>query len=351
MKPGRTLLIIALLVLGVIIYLNKCRNTPQSLMTANPGQQPVMVSAVVVKPSTISDKINSSGTVLANEEVELRNEIPGRVIHIYFKEGSRVNKGELLVKIFDTDLQAQLKKLTLQKTLAEKNETRQKDLLAINGISQQDYDEALNALDAVKADIDLTKAQIEKTEIRAPFSGVVGLKSVSEGAYLSANTMIATMQEINPVKIDFTVPERYMNSIHPADEISFSVEGMNETFKGSVYAIEPKVDLSTRSIAVRALCPNKENKIFPGAFARIELSLSEIKDALMIPTQSLIPELKGQKVFISKEGKAAPVKVQTGLRNDSTIQITKGLQVGDTVIVTGIMQLRPDVPLRITSVK
>ena len=310
-----------------------------------------MVSAIVVSPSTIYDKINSTGTVIANEEVELRNEIPGRVVHIYFKEGTHVNKGELLVKIFDNDLQAQLKKISLQKILAEKNESRQKDLLAIKGISQQDYDEALNALDAVKADIDLVKSQIEKTEILAPFSGFIGLKSVSEGAYLSANTHIASMQEINPVKIDFTVPERYMNKIHNGDEINFSVEGMNETYKGSVYAIEPKVDLSTRSIAVRAICPNYENKIFPGAFARIELSLSEIKDALMIPTQALIPELKGQKVFISKDEKASPVKVQTGLRNDTTIQITQGLQIGDTVIVTGIMQLRPDVPLRITSVK
>ena len=351
MKPGRTLLIIAVLVIAVIIYLNKFRNAPNSVMTGNPGQQPVMVSGIVVQPTSVGNKINSTGTVLANEEVELRNEIPGRVVKIYFKEGSHVEKGELLVKIYDSDMQAQLKKLSLQKELAEKNESRQKDLLAIKGISQQDYDEALNALEAVKADIEMIKSQIDKTEIHAPFSGVIGLKTVSEGAYLSANTRIASMQEISPVKIDFTVPERYMNAIHTGDEINFSVEGVNETFNGSVYAIEPKVDLATRSVSVRALCPNKENKIFPGAFARIELSLSEIKDALMVPTQCLVPELKGQKVFIAKDGKASPAKVQTGLRNDTTIQITSGLQPGDTLIVTGIMQLRPDVPVKISSVK
>jgi len=343
-------LIVVLLIISVVIYLNKCRNNAQAPPPGG-GAQPVMVSGLIVSPSVINDKIFSTGTILANQEVVLRNEIAGRVIQIYFKEGSRVNKGELLVKMFDNDLLAQLKKLTLQKELAEKNESRQKDLLTINGISQQEYDQVRNTLDAVSADIDLTKAQIGKTELRAPFSGIVGLKSISEGAYLSANTQIAAMQQIDQVKIDFTVPERYMNAVHNGDEISFTVDGMNEPLKGSVYAIEPKVDLSTRSIAVRAICPNKENKVFPGAFARIELSLNEIKDALMIPTQCVIPELKGQKVFISKEGKASPIKVQTGLRNDSTIQITNGLQAGDTVIVTGIMQLRPDVPLRITSVK
>ncbi len=326
-------------------------NDPANIPAAGGKAQPLMVSAYIVKPQSITDKIIASGSVIANEQADIKNEIAGRVIHIYFKEGAKVNKGDMLVKIFDSDLQAQLKKLQLSEELSEKNEVRMQDLLKIQGISQQDYDAALNAVNSAKADIDLVKAQIEKTNIKAPFDGVIGLRTVSEGAFLIANTRIATMQEINPVKIDFTVPERYMNMIHAGDEITFTVEGSRDAFKGSVYAIEPSIDLSTRSLTIRALCPNNESKVLPGAFAHIEVPLREIKDAVMIPTQALIPQIKGQRVFIAKNGVAVSRDVETGLRNDSAIQIVKGLEAGDSVLVTGLLALRPDQPLKITSVK
>ncbi len=313
--------------------------------------QPLMVSAYVVKPHSISDKIIASGTVIANEQADVKTEIAGRVVKIYFKEGSKVSKGEMLVKIFDGDLQSQLKKLQLQQDLAEKNEGRMQDLLKINGVSQQEFDAVQNQVASVKSDIDLVRTQIDKTNIRAPFDGTIGLRNISEGAFLASNTRIANIQDIDPVKIDFTVPERYMNLVHYGDEITFSVESSRELFKGSVFAIEPSIDLSTRSLTIRALCPNKESKIIPGAFAHIEVPLKEIKDAIMIPTQALIPQLKGQRVFISKNGIAVARDVETGLRNDSSIEVIKGLQAGDSVLTTGLLAVRPDLPVKITSVK
>lgn len=350
----RTILFLITALLLVFLVARKLMKTDSNKANAPAAQgkgQPLMVSAYVVKPQSVSDKIIASGTVIANEMADVKNEIAGRVVRIYFKEGSRVSKGEMLVKIFDGDLQAQLKKLKSQQDLAEKNEARMQDLLKIQGVSQQEYDAVQNQVYAVKSDIDFITTQIEKTNIKAPFDGTIGLRTISEGAFIASNTRIATIQDIDPVKIDFTVPERYMNLIHTGDAITFTVAGLNEQFKGDVFAIEPSIDLSTRSLTIRALSPNKESKILPGAFARIEITLAEIKDAIMIPTQALIPQLKGQKVYIVRNGLAANREVETGLRNDSTIRITNGLQQGDTVLVTGLLALRPDQPVKVTSVR
>ncbi len=352
MKFRNIFFIVIALVLAFFVVRKLSSGNGSSNSTVTGGKvQPLLVNAYVVKPQGITDKIIASGTVIANEQADVKNEIAGRVVHIFFKEGSKVKKGDMLVKIFDEDLQAQLKKLQLQKDLAEKNEGRMQDLLKVQGVSQQDYDAALNSVNSSKADIELVKSQIEKANIKAPFDGIVGLRTISEGAFLMSNTRIATIQEIDPIKIEFTVPERYMNLVHTEDEITFSVEGSKERFKGNVYAIEPSIDLATRSLTIRALSPNKDSKILPGAFARIEVPLREIKDALMVPTETLIPQLKGQTVFISKNGVAASREVETGLRNDSTIQITHGLEAGDTVLTTGLLALRPNMPVIITSVK
>lgn len=350
MKKNTLFIILIFLLIIIFIYFRVNKSKPKIEMQPNKNQV-ANVTAFIVKPQKLQNKIYTTGTVTANQEVELRNEIAGKVIKIFFKEGSRVSKGEMLVKIYDNDLQSQLKKLNLQKELAETNEGRQKQLLNISGISQADYDITLNQVNSAKADIDIIKAQIEKTEIKAPFNGIIGLKAVSEGAYLQLNTKIATVQEIDPLKIDFSIPEKYMSSVKTNDEINFTVQGVSGNFKGKIFAIEPKIDPATRTILLRAICQNKENKIFPGAFARIELSLAEIENALLIPTQALIPELKGQKIFLSRDGKAFPQKVETGIRNDSAVQIVNGIKSGDTVITTGIMQLKPNGEVKMIAIE
>ncbi|MCU7499258.1 MAG: efflux RND transporter periplasmic adaptor subunit [Bacteroidota bacterium] len=314
------------------------------------GGRGISVEGFVVTPGKLSDRIVSTGTVLANEEVQLKSEVSGKITRILFKEGSYVKKGSLLVKINDADLQAQLKKTNYKYELAKAREYRQKMMLKREAISQEDYDAALNELQTQEADIQLIKAQIDKTEIRAPFNGVVGLKSVSEGSYITPSDRIATLQSINPVKIDFSIPEKYYSTVKTGTQINFRIQGSDKVFSGKIYAVEPKIDPNSRALLIRAISRNEKSEIYPGAFANIEIVLREMNDALMIPTQSLVPDFKGQKVFVVKNGRALSVPVNTGIRQESTIQITGGISQGDTLITTGLLQLRPNMPVRISRV-
>ena len=348
MKTGRILIFFGLLLIGIVIYVNKFRNNQSEVNIQNQKTPPPMsVSGIVVTSQVIEDKIFSSGSLIAKDEVEIRNEIPGKITSILFKEGSKVRKGETLVTLYNSDLLAQLKKLQLQKDVAQKTEERQKDLLAINGISKQDYELSQNQLLTIQADIDLIESNLSKTSIEAPFDGIIGLKTVSTGAFLASNTRIASIQSVNPIKLEFALPERYRSMIGDTTSINFTTESSEGIFKGKIYAFEPKIDLQTRSVLVRALCSNDQFKLFPGAFVRVEIPLKKIDKAILIPTQALIPELKGQKVFITKNGKAEKIDVETGIRNDSTIQIKAGLSEGDTVLITGLMQMRQGMPLKV----
>lgn len=315
------------------------------------GAPPANVSAYVLKIEKLSNEVYATGTIMANEEVQLQSELSGKIIQINFQEGSKVSRGQLLVKINDADLQANYKKLLLQHKLAEERLSRQKQLLAINGISQEEFDILQSEYNVVKADMDYATAQIAKTEIKAPFDGVVGLKNVSEGAYVSPSVIIAGIQQINPVKIDFSISERYSSIVKKGDKLTFSIEGNDQQFTGEVFAVEPKIDMTTRTVQVRALCPNPKGDIYPGAFARVQLALNDIDSAFMIPTEAVIPDLKGKKVYRIKNGQAEFVKIITGLRTDEKIQVTEGLAAGDTVITRGIMSLKPGSKVKVTELK
>lgn len=308
----------------------------------------VNVNVFIVKPERLSNTIVSTGTLLANEEVELRSETSGKITKIYFKEGSRVRKGDLLVKINDSDLQAQLQKAKVLKERAEQNEYRQKMILKKEGTTQENYEKAQSDLNSQIADIELIKAQIAKTEIRAPFDGTIGLKSVSEGSYLSPTTKIASLQNTGMIKVDFSIPEKYSNLVKPGNSVTFTIQGTSDKYSAKIYAIEPKIDPLTRTLQIRAVTDNKAGRIHPGAFAKVELFLNEIQDAIMIPTESLVQDIKGTKVFVCKNGKAASKAIELGIRKESAIQVTNGLQTGDTVITTGILQLKAGMPVKVT---
>jgi membrane fusion protein (multidrug efflux system) len=342
MKRALTIILIIVVVAGLalikIFFLSE-NNTQQPMKQGK--DQPVNVTTFIVQPEKLENKLFATGTVLANEEVELRPEASGKIVQLLFKEGSRVNKGELLLKINDEDLQAQLKKLQIELKLAEEKESRQAKLLKAGGTSQEEYDAAQNNLNTLKADADLLRAQIRKTEIYAPFNGIIGLKNVSEGSYVSPTIKIASIQQTDPLKIDFSVPEKYALLLKKGDSIRFTVTGSDKTFSGQIYAIEPRIDPGTRTLQLRAICQNKNGEIFPGSFAKVEIVISGSSNSILIPTESVIPELKGQKVFLVKNGRAVSQKVETGLRTDTRIEITQGLQQGDSIVVTGILQLKP----------
>ncbi|MDX1586826.1 MAG: efflux RND transporter periplasmic adaptor subunit [Balneolaceae bacterium] len=325
-------------------------NNDQAAAQQN-NSAPLAVDAVKVEPARVQDKIFSTGSILANEEVELRSEVSGKITEIYLEEGKMVDRNQLLIKINDSELQAQLQRAQYRLDLATERERRQKKLLEKGGISQEDYDATLNEVNVLKSEVQLIQAQIDKTEIRAPFRGRVGLKYVSDGSYISPTTRIASLQNINPVKLDFSVPERYVNRVKVGDEITFTVQGADREFEGEIYAIEPKIDSQTRTLQLRALSDNDEGLLVPGAFADIELILETIDNALMIPTISLVPELQGQKVYLFRGGSVAEQPVQTGLRTAERVRIVDGLQPGDTVLTTGLLQVRQGMPVRINELQ
>ncbi|MFW5708570.1 MAG: efflux RND transporter periplasmic adaptor subunit [Bacteroidota bacterium] len=305
------------------------------------------VDAMIVKTNRLVEQVNSSGTLIPEEEVDLAFETSGKLVELYFDEGTRVNKGQLLAKINDRPLKAQLLKLEAQKKLAEEREFRQRKLLSRDAISQESYDQIATEIQTIEADIMLLEARIAETELRAPFDGVVGLRYVSEGAFVNVSTQIARLIQVNPLKIEFAIPERYSGEIQPGFPIRFSLDGFSQSFDAMVYAVDPKVNIRTRNIVVRARYNNPDPRVKPGRFVSIELELSEINDALSIPTEALIPEMDGDKVFVYRSGQAESVEVQTGLRTEEQIQITSGLQPGDTLVTTGILQLRHGMPLTI----
>ncbi|MBV8255113.1 MAG: efflux RND transporter periplasmic adaptor subunit [Chitinophaga sp.] len=316
-----------------------------------PGKSQVVIDAFIVKTSPIDQFIDASGTLQSNEEVEVKPEINGRITRLFFKEGTNVKKGELLVKIYDEDLKAQLQKLKLQQQLAKTTLERQENLLKINGISRQDVDVTRNQVSAYAADMDYTQTQLQKTELRAPFSGRLGLRNVSEGAIVSNAVVITTLQQIDPLKIDFTVPEKYRNVVKNGDKLGFTVAGDQHTYNGSIYAIDPKIDLATRTVKLRAIVPNNGGILFPGSFAKIRINLKDLPDAMMIPSQAVIPGTRDKKVIVADSGRAKFVIVETGIRDENSVQITSGLKPGDTVITSGILQLKPGAPLKYNKIK
>ncbi|MBK7041815.1 MAG: efflux RND transporter periplasmic adaptor subunit [Bacteroidetes bacterium] len=341
-------ILIAVLVLVKIFFLSDHK---EEAPKANaPKGQKVNVTGYIAHEELLENKIYSSGSIMANEEVVLHPEVSGKLVSIHFKEGSFVAKGALLAKINDADLQAQLKRLGFQLKLAKEKSERLKGLLDIQGVSRQEYDEGASQLQLISADMDYTRAQIAKTEIRAPFAGKIGLRQVSAGSYVTNATTLATIQQNNVLKVDFTIPEKYADIVHIGDKVQFTVDNTTAQSFATVYAIEPKIDAETRNITVRALCSNIQQGIYPGAFARIELVAQKKQSTIMIPTEAIIPELKGKKVFVSRNGKAMPVMVQTGIRTDAKVEIVSGLSAGDTVVVTGIMSLKPEANINIVGI-
>ena len=348
-------LIIIFLLAGVIFYPKlkpflkpAAENKPMGAgKPVGSGPQALFASGYVIVPTQMNEFIYSTGSLLPDEEVELSFETSGKVVSILFKEGTRVKKGKLLAKINDKPLQAQLLKLKAQRKLSEEKEFRQRQLLDRDAISRESYDQVSTELQSLKADILLIEARISETELRAPFDGIVGLRMISEGAYATTQTKIVRLVKISPLKIEFSIPERYAGEITPGYSIDFIIDGVQDTFNASVYAIEPKINVDTRTIVARALYPNTNEELKPGRFAKVEALLSQVDSAVSIPTEAVIPEMDGEKVFVYRNGKAEQVRVTIGLRTESKIQIKEGLQFGDTLLTTAILQLRHKLPVQL----
>ena len=351
MKASRTLIIILVVIGGLALL--KIAFFPGNKNPAAPAQRggggaPLGVSGFVVKPERFENTVQSNGTIFASEEAELRAEVAGKITDIRFKEGGMVKKGDLLVKINDADLQANLGKLNSQLKLANDRLDRQTKLVEIGGISREEYEMSKTEVSNIKSDIDYTRAQIAKTEIHAPFSGSIGLKNISEGNYVNASNVIATIQQLDPVKIDFSVPEKYLAYIQKGDKIKFRMGESGPLHEAEISAIEPTIDPSTRSVKIRAYAENKDKSLYPGAFVHIEVVVSVSENAILIPTESVVPILKGKKVYVSRGGVVDEIKIETGERTEDKVEVVKGLTVGDTVLTTGVLQVKKGSPVKFT---
>lgn len=351
MKIKNFFLIISVLSIMILIGYRIMVNNEQNEMANKKGmssKMPNQVKAVVLNPIKFANELTLTGTIEANEQIELRSEVSGVVKGIYFEEGSYVSKGQTLIKVDDIELRAQLSQAKTQLSLVTENERRAKLLLQKEAISQEEYDVAYAEKQSAQANTQLIQAQISKTSIVAPFSGKIGLRSISPGSYVTPSSMIAKLVNNSQVKVTFSIPEKYSSLIKPNSELTFTTSDSKDVFTGKVYAMEPAVELTTRTIQIRALADNKAEKLIPGNFATIILPLEDITDALLVPNEAIIPIQNGKKVFISEKGKAKEVIIETSTRTEKEILVTAGLKARDTVIVSGIMSLKVGAPLKIT---
>jgi len=334
---------------GLVFF--SCKSEEKKTDSPKPNaqneQKPLKVDGIIAHEEITTGTISTTGTIIANEEVEVKSEISGRITGIYFKEGTFVKEGQLLLKLNDDNLQAQVRKLNIEIKMAEEKESRMKQLLASSAISKEEYDIQLTSLNLLKANVDIIKVDISKTRITAPFSGIIGFKYVSPGAIISPNTIIASIQNTQPLKLEFSIPEKYNNLIYSGRTVDFKVAGSSEIHKANVYAKEPKIDQNTRTSKVRASFSNPGGKLFPGSFAEIDISVGDKTKVKMVPTIAYIPDINGAKLFVKRGGVAVSVPVVAGIRTEKEIQILEGLNDGDTVLVSGILQLKPKMPVEV----
>lgn len=346
---------IALLIIGMAFYpkIRKLFTSEQRMEATSPlgpvgGRQELAVNATILQPQVLENIFRITGILLPDEEVDLTFETSGKITDINFREGSFVQQGTLLAKVNDAPLQAELKKLEAQLPLAEDRLYRQQTLLEKDAISQETYQSVFTQLETLKAEIELVKARIRQTEMRAPFSGMIGLRQVSEGAYASPSVVVANLTKISPLKIEFSLTQNFVNQIKPGTEITFTVENDLQEYQASVYAVESRLDVQTLSLFARARYPNSDLKMKPGQSASIRIKLDEIHNAIVIPSISTVKEIGRDITYIYENGKAKEVEITTGMRTASSVEVTSGLSVGDTLLTTGVMQLRSGIPVRIT---
>ena len=337
------------LIIGMCSCGSKQKKIKASDKPAGPPP-PMRVEGYIVKMIALSEDLELPGTVIANEAGEIHPEVSGRLTYLNAAEGKTVGKGTLIAKTYDGDLAAQLNKLQIQQKVQQKTTERYRQLLDINGVSRQEYDMQTLSINNLRADMEIVRSNIRRTEIRAPFSGTLGLKMVSPGAYVSPQTVITTIRQNTQLKIDFTLPERYISKLTNGQLVDFAVEGNQKKYTAKVIATEMGISENNRALKVRALVIQNDGKILPGTFVKITTKFEPDPNAIMIPTQAIVPQARGKKVIVYRAGTVSFDDVETGIRDSSMVQVTAGLKVGDTIITTGIMGLKPKSKVIITKV-
>lgn len=341
-------IVYTLLVVGVgILIAYRIKSNSEIGKSGGSGPRIATVSGMVLQPQIFNDNISISGTLEADEQIEIRSEVSGMVESINFKEGSKVTEGQVLIKVNDIELQAQLSKALTAKKLAAENERRAKLLLEKQAISQEEYDIASADYASANAEAELIAAQLSKTTLRAPFSGTIGLRSISKGTYVTPATVIAKLVNTDDLKITFSVPEKYAPQVKVGTVLNFTTSDSKKEYDATIYAIDPEIEITTRTLRVRAIMDNRGKNLYPGGFANVILPLETVNDALLVPTESLIPVQNGKRVFITNNGIAKEIDVETGSRTGSSVRVISGLKAGDTIITYGVMAVQNGNPVQV----
>lgn len=339
---------IKILLFAFVILFFSCKSKKEDKNKPATVTPPPNVDVIIAATKSISNTVETNGTIVPNELVDIHPEISGRLTFLNIPEGTNVTVGTVLAKINDADLQAQFIKSKVQLDLAKKTEERLKKLLSISGINQADYDAALNNVNNIKADIELLKAQIDKTIIKAPFNGLLGLRNISPGAYVTTATSLVTLQQIDKIKIDFTIPEQYTHLIKKGNAVDIVTNYSKTKLKATIVATEPEMNNTTRNLKVRAVL--NDGKLQAGSFVKVLIQAGDNNQSIMVPTNAIIPDADSKKLVVVKDGKGKYVPVETGIRTASGVEITKGISVGDTVVVTGVLFVRNNSTVKVKKV-
>ena len=333
----------------LLLALVACKGKPDQKKQKDGGPKAAIVDVIIASNNKINKQIEVNGSVLPNEMTTIQSEVSGRVTFLQIPEGSTVAAGTVLARINDADLKASQQKINVQLDLAQKNEVRLKKLLSIGGINQADYDVVLNQVNTLKADLSVLQAQLDKTVIKAPFAGILGLRMISMGAYLTPAIVITTIQQVNQLKIDFSIPEIYAQKVKKGTIVHVQSADNKTKSDAVVIATEPLINATTRNLKVRALLRGQAFNL--GAFVKISIDASAPANSILIPSNCIIPESTVKKVVVVKDGIGQLVEVETGERNEGLVQIVKGLSVGDSIAVSGVLFVKPNAPVKVRSVK
>lgn len=330
--------------IGIVTTLILIRIWPESdsdLQGSSTPQRAQKVATIIVEPDLYSEEVISTGTLRAFESIDIQVEVSGKLTHIGFTEGSLITKDTVLLQVDDAELQAELRRTQRRRDLAALREQRLAPLVAGGGISGSQYDEAASELAIFEAEIELIREQLARRTVRAPFDGVVGLRFVSEGAYVTPSTQIATFQYIDKMKLDFSLPERFSAEVVPGQKVQFSVVGREDLFDAVIFAVEPQIDEATRSLLVRAEVDNYSAGLRPGAFARVSWFAGRDEPAIFVPAVAVVADQDSDTVFVVTDGKVERRVVESGERSADRIRILKGLSAGEEVVTAGVQQVRP----------
>lgn len=348
----RTIILLVFVNLLIVSALYSCKSSKEdATVKTKTRSRELRAEGYLVKMQSFQKDFSASGTLRPNEEVDIHPEVSGRITAILFKEGSHVRKGQTLVQLSDADIRAQIQKLKAQRALQQKLMERQEELLRIGGISRQEFETTQTQIASINADIAFQEAELRKTRIVAPFDGQIGLRNVSNGAIVSPTTVVATLQQVHQLKMDFTVPDQFRGALQAGKQVFFTLDGSSEPLSGKISAIEPGADATTRAVKVRAIVANPGGKLSPGSFAHVEIPFESNNSAILVPSQAVIPTSRDKQVAIVRNGKADMVTVELGSRTEEMTEILNGLVAGDTVITTGLMQVKPGMDVKITKLK